>query len=68
VERNLADIESVEVAKINTDIGNLAIIKRQQHSFTSPWSVPVVKWIFEPLQAYFSAERNLADVEERRGR
>jgi site-specific DNA-cytosine methylase len=35
-----------------TDIGNLAISKRQQ-LLGRAWSVPVAKWIFEPLKAYF---------------
>jgi hypothetical protein len=30
---------SEEVAKLNTDLGNVAISKRQQLSSTSPWSV-----------------------------
>jgi hypothetical protein len=39
-----------------TDFGNLTISKRQQLLGRS-WSVPVIKWIFEPLKAHFKHGR-----------
>jgi hypothetical protein len=39
-----------------TDVGNLPISKRQQLLGRS-WSVPVVKWIFQPLKSHFKCQK-----------